>query len=169
MDTVDAPLRRKYEKEAESVDIQRFPPLVVFSHAGGHWFEPGGLRKKFLISLEIRNFLVFTSPGPGSCSAACGCLVLQPDVDSVTSQRVHLRPESHPQRGRLASETPASEHHFISGYALRTYSSIRRTASFRFSSELANTRRRYPSPQAPKAEPGTVTTPALTTSSSANS
>lgn len=131
--------------------------------------SPAVSAKKFLISNEIRNFLVFTSPGPGGCSAACGCLVLQPDVDSVTSQRVHLRPESHPQRGRLASETPASEHHFISGYALRTYSSIRRTASFRFSSELANTRRRYPSPQAPKAEPGTVTTPALTTSSSANS
>ena len=46
VDTVDAPLSRKYAKEAESVEYQRFPPLIVSSHAGGHWFESSSLHQK---------------------------------------------------------------------------------------------------------------------------
>ena len=42
METADVPLRRKYAKGAESAGQQRFSPLIVSSHAGGHWFESRG-------------------------------------------------------------------------------------------------------------------------------
>ena len=45
-DTVDAPLSRKCAKGAESVEYQHFPPLIVSSHAGGHWFESSSLHQK---------------------------------------------------------------------------------------------------------------------------
>ncbi len=58
-DTVDRPPSRKHAKAPESVAAQRFPALIVSSHAGGHWLEPSSLYKKFLISKEIRNFFVY--------------------------------------------------------------------------------------------------------------
>ena len=48
METADVPLRRKYAKGAESAGQQRFSPLIVSSHAGGHWFESSSLHQKVL-------------------------------------------------------------------------------------------------------------------------
>ena len=45
MDTVDRPPTRKYAKGAESVGYQRFPPFIISSHAGGHWFESSSLHQ----------------------------------------------------------------------------------------------------------------------------
>ena len=45
METADVPLRRKYAKGAESAGQQRFSPLIVSSHAGGHWFESSSLHQ----------------------------------------------------------------------------------------------------------------------------
>ena len=44
-DTVDVPLSRKCAKASESVAAQRFPALIVSSHAGGHWFESSSLHQ----------------------------------------------------------------------------------------------------------------------------
>ena len=44
-DTVDRPPSRKHSKWAENVGYQRFPPLIVSSHAGGHWFESSSLHQ----------------------------------------------------------------------------------------------------------------------------
>ena len=56
-DTVDAPLSRKCAKGAESVEYQHFPPLIVSSHAGGHWFESSSLHhEKTLESQWFRGF-----------------------------------------------------------------------------------------------------------------
>ena len=46
VDTVDVPLSRKCAKEAESVGYQRFPPFIISSHAGGHWFESSSLHQE---------------------------------------------------------------------------------------------------------------------------
>ena len=46
MDTVDRPPSRKHAKAPESVAAQRFPALIVSSHAGGHWFESSSLHQK---------------------------------------------------------------------------------------------------------------------------
>ena len=46
MDTTDAPPSRKHAKAPESVAAQRFPALIVSSHAGGHWFESSSLHQK---------------------------------------------------------------------------------------------------------------------------
>ena len=71
METADVPLRRKYAKGAESAGQQRFSPLIVSSHAGGHWFESSSLHQKvpdflrnqelflFMISKVTRHFGVF--------------------------------------------------------------------------------------------------------------
>ncbi len=71
METADVPLRRKYAKGAESAGQQRFSPLIVSSHAGGHWFESSSLHQKvpdfvrnqelflFMISKVTRYFGVF--------------------------------------------------------------------------------------------------------------
>ena len=45
-DTVDRPPSRKHAKGAESAGQQRFSPLIVSSHAGGHWFESSSLHQK---------------------------------------------------------------------------------------------------------------------------
>ena len=45
VETADVPLRRKYAKGAESAGQQRFSPLIVSSHAGGHWFESSSLHQ----------------------------------------------------------------------------------------------------------------------------
>lgn len=62
---------RKYAKGEESVGYQRFPPLFVSSHAGGHRFESGSLRKKLLISYEVRSFLRLRIP-PSAAPAGLG-------------------------------------------------------------------------------------------------
>jgi len=43
---VDRPPIRKHAKAPESVAAQRFPALIVSSHAGGHWFESSSLHQK---------------------------------------------------------------------------------------------------------------------------
>ena len=70
-DTVDRPPSRKHTKAPESVAAQRFPALIVSSHAGGHRFESGSLRKKLLISYEIRSFLRLRIP-PSAAPAGLG-------------------------------------------------------------------------------------------------
>ena len=45
-DAVDIPLSRKHAKVPESVVPQRFPALIVSSHAGGHWFESSSLHQE---------------------------------------------------------------------------------------------------------------------------
>ena len=70
-DTVDRPPSRKHAKAPESVAAQRFPALIISSHAGGHWFESSSLHQKvpdfvrnqelflFMISKVTRHFGVF--------------------------------------------------------------------------------------------------------------
>ena len=55
METADVPLRRKYAKGAESAGQQRFSPLIVSSHAGGHWFESSSLHQEK--TLESQSYL----------------------------------------------------------------------------------------------------------------
>ena len=45
---MDVLLSRKCAKGAESAGQQRFPALIVSSHAGGHWFESSSLHQKVL-------------------------------------------------------------------------------------------------------------------------
>lgn len=45
-DTVDRPPSRKCAKAPEGVAAQRFPALIVSSHAGGHWFESSSLHQE---------------------------------------------------------------------------------------------------------------------------
>ena len=45
-DTVDRPPSQKHAKAPEIVAAQRFPALIVSSHAGGHWFESSSLHQK---------------------------------------------------------------------------------------------------------------------------
>ena len=56
METADVPLRRKYAKGAESAGQQRFSPLIVSSHAGGHWFESSSLHQTLEIAMISRVF-----------------------------------------------------------------------------------------------------------------
>ena len=61
---MDAPPSRKYAKAPESVAAQRFPALIVSSHAGGHWFESSSLHQKvpdFLRNQELFLFMLSNS------------------------------------------------------------------------------------------------------------
>ena len=60
-DTVDAPLSRKCAKGAESVEYQHFPPLIVSSHAGGHWFESSSLHQKVPDFARNQELFLFMS------------------------------------------------------------------------------------------------------------
>ena len=54
---MDRPPGRKHAKAPESVAAQRFPALIVSSHAGGHWFESSSLHhEKTLETLVLRAF-----------------------------------------------------------------------------------------------------------------
>ena len=55
METADVPLRRKYAKGAESAGQQRFSPLIVSSHAGGHWFESSSLHQKIPVTAALEQ------------------------------------------------------------------------------------------------------------------
>ena len=72
METADVPLRRKYAKGAESAGQQRFSPLIVSSHAGGHWFESSSLHHEnaliFNKSGRFYNFLRVFKVGEKSCT-----------------------------------------------------------------------------------------------------
>ena len=57
-DTVDRPPSRKHAKAPESVAAQRFPALIVSSHAGGHWFESSNRHPKYFESVVIQAFFV---------------------------------------------------------------------------------------------------------------
>ena len=61
METADVPLRRKYAKGAESAGQQRFSPLIVSSHAGGHWFESSSLHQKVPDFLRNQELFLFIS------------------------------------------------------------------------------------------------------------
>ena len=60
-DTVDRPPSRKHAKAPESVAAQRFPALIVSSHAGGHWFESSSLHQ-IPKSLLDNGFGIFLFP-----------------------------------------------------------------------------------------------------------
>ena len=55
METAGVPLRRKYAKGAESAGQQRFSPLIVSSHAGGHWFESSSLHQKIPVTAALEQ------------------------------------------------------------------------------------------------------------------
>ena len=58
---MDAPPSRKYAKAPESVVPQRFPALIISSHAGGHWFESSSLHQKvpdFVRNQELFLFMI---------------------------------------------------------------------------------------------------------------
>ena len=55
-DTMDVLLSRKCAKGAESAGQQRFPALIVSSHAGGHWFESSSLHQTLEIAMISRVF-----------------------------------------------------------------------------------------------------------------
>ena len=61
METADVPLRRKYAKGAESAGQQRFSPLIVSSHAGGHWFESSSLHQKVPDFVRNQELFLFMS------------------------------------------------------------------------------------------------------------
>ena len=64
MDTVDRPPSLKHAKAPESVAAQRFPALIVSSHAGGHWFESSSLHQKvpdFVRNQELFLFMFSNS------------------------------------------------------------------------------------------------------------
>ena len=63
-DTVDCPPSRKHAKAPENVAAQRFPALIVSSHAGGHWFESSSLHQKvpdFVRNQELFLFMLSNS------------------------------------------------------------------------------------------------------------
>ena len=60
-DTVDVPLNRKHAKAPESVAAQRFPALIVSSHAGGHWFESSSLHQKVPDFVRNQELFLFMS------------------------------------------------------------------------------------------------------------
>ena len=72
METADVPLSRKHTKAPESVAAQRFSPLIVSSHAGGHWFESSSLHHEntliFNKSWCFYNFLRVFKVGEKSCT-----------------------------------------------------------------------------------------------------
>ena len=61
VETADVPLRRKYAKGAESAGQQRFSPLIVSSHAGGHWFESSSLHQKVPDFARNQELFLFMS------------------------------------------------------------------------------------------------------------
>ena len=65
-DTVDRPPSRKHAKAPESVAAQRFPALIVSSHAGGHWFESSSLHQK--VPDFVRNQELFLFMNFGLCA-----------------------------------------------------------------------------------------------------
>ena len=52
---MDRPPSRKCAKGTESVGYQRFPPLIVSSHAGGHWFESSSLHQKIPVTAALEQ------------------------------------------------------------------------------------------------------------------
>ena len=77
-DTVDAPLSRKCAKGAESVEYQHFPPLIVSSHAGGHWFESSSLHQKVPDFVRNQELFLFMS---SNSDAAFWRFSLDPNAD----------------------------------------------------------------------------------------
>ncbi len=77
-DTVDAPLSRKCAKGAESVEYQHFPPLIVSSHAGGHWFESSSLHQKVPDFVRNQELFLFMS---SNSDAAFWRFSLDPNTD----------------------------------------------------------------------------------------
>ena len=61
MDTVDRPPSLKHAKAPESVAAQRFPALIVSSHAGGHWFESSSLHQKVPDFVRNQELFLFMS------------------------------------------------------------------------------------------------------------
>ena len=60
---MDVPLSRKHAKAPESVAEQRFPALIVSSHAGGHWFESSSLHQKNPRIAMILGFFICPAGG----------------------------------------------------------------------------------------------------------
>ena len=58
---MDRPPSRKCAKGTESVGYQRFPPLIVSSHAGGHWFESSSLHQKVPDFVRNQELFLFIS------------------------------------------------------------------------------------------------------------
>ena len=58
---MDVPLSRKHAKAPESVAAQRFPALIVSSHAGGHWFESSSLHQKVPDFVRNQELFLFIS------------------------------------------------------------------------------------------------------------
>ena len=60
---MDRPPSRKRAKAPESVVLQRFPALIVSSHAGGHWFESSSLHQKIQGSQRSLDFFICPAGG----------------------------------------------------------------------------------------------------------
>ena len=58
---MDRPPSRKHAKAPESVAAQRFPALIVSSHAGGHWFESSSLHQKVPDFVRNQELFLFMS------------------------------------------------------------------------------------------------------------
>ena len=58
---MDRPPSRKRAKAPESVAEQRFPALIVSSHAGGHWFESSSLHQKVPDFVRNQELFLFMS------------------------------------------------------------------------------------------------------------
>ena len=97
---MDVPLSRKYAKEAESVGVQRFPPLIISSHAGGHWFESSSLHQKVPDFVRNQELFLFMS---SNSDAAFWRFSLDPnadpkaersrqDLDLLTKAKILLEP-----------------------------------------------------------------------------
>ena len=78
-DTVDRPPSRKHAKAPESVAAQRFPALIVSSHAGGHWFESSSLHQKVPDFVRNQELFLFIS---SNSDAAFLRFSLDPNRDS---------------------------------------------------------------------------------------
>ena len=78
METADVPLRRKYAKGAESAGQQRFSPLIVSSHAGGHWFESSSLHQKVPDFVRNQELFLFILP---NSDAVFSRFLLDPNRD----------------------------------------------------------------------------------------
>ena len=75
---MDVPLNRKCAKAPESVAAQRFPALIVSSHAGGHWFESSSLHQKVPDFTRNQELFLFILP---NSDAAFGRFSLDPNRD----------------------------------------------------------------------------------------
>ena len=78
VDTMDVLLSRKCAKGAESAGQQRFSPLIVSSHAGGHWFESSSLHQKVPDFLRNQELFLFIS---SNSDAAFWRFSLDPNAD----------------------------------------------------------------------------------------